>query len=304
MIDNLTQYRYFFEAAKEGSISAAAKKLYVTQPAVSAMIASLESSLGVKLFLRTGRGIRLTYEGEMLFASVRTAFSFLETGEENIREMSGLSGGMLRIGASDMTLRFYLLDIIESFRRDFPRVRLSVTNAPTPKTLSTLKSGAIDLCAVTEPLTDDPEIEAFPVREVRDVFVASDAFPLRDRTVARRELSSYPLVMLERTASTRRFDDAHFTGYGLDAPEPEIELATSDLVVDFAGRGIGIGCVAYDFAREAIERGELYEISLDHPIPPRRFMLAYLKDLPQSASAKEFIRRAREKALSLDSKEE
>ena len=71
--------------------------------------------------------------------------------------------------------------------------------------------------------------------------------------------------------------------------QPEIELATSDLVVDFACRGIGIGCIVEDFAKRAIAEGKLVEIPLAKPFPKRNFIVAYLKKLPLSSGAKHFL---------------
>ena len=71
--------------------------------------------------------------------------------------------------------------------------------------------------------------------------------------------------------------------------QPDIELATSDLIVDFASRGIGIGCVVEDFAKRDIAEGRLKEITLLNPFPPRSFIVAYLKKLPLSSGAKHFI---------------
>lgn len=140
MIEKLSLYRSFLAAAAEGSISAGARALFVSQPALSADIHALEEALGVKLFFRASRGITLTPEGELLEGYVRPAFSLLDVGEERLRDIAGLHGGSLRIGASDMTLRFFLLDHIGAFA-PLPEVRLSVTNNPTPETLRALRAG-------------------------------------------------------------------------------------------------------------------------------------------------------------------
>lgn len=121
MIEKLSLYRSFLAAAAEGSISAGARALFVSQPALSADIHALEEALGVKLFFRASRGITLTPEGELLEGYVRPAFSLLDVGEERLRDIAGLHGGSLRIGASDMTLRFFLLDHIGRFLRPLPR---------------------------------------------------------------------------------------------------------------------------------------------------------------------------------------
>lgn len=291
MIENLTLYRYFYETAKAGSISAAGKALYVSQPAVSSMIGNLERELNVSLFFRTSRGVSLTPEGALLFDFVKNAFSFLEAGEDKLRDISNLSGGLLRIGASDMTLRFFLLHHIRTFNIAYPGVHLTVTNAPTPQTLSALKGGQIDLCVVSGPLSRDDALIALPVREIRDVFVANADFFPPGKALTFEELSNFPLIMLEKDTSTRRYIDSHIRSIcrADRLPIPRIELATSDLVLEFARQGIGIGCVVRDFAAQALEKGELYELSLVSPFPPRSLYLVYLKDIPLSAATNQFI---------------
>ena len=86
MSDYAAHYGSFLAVAEAGSISEAAKRLFVTQPAVSAEIASLEHALGVRLFFRTNRGVRLTPEGKVLCEYVKKAFSLIATGEEKMRE--------------------------------------------------------------------------------------------------------------------------------------------------------------------------------------------------------------------------
>ena len=293
MVSNLSLYRIFLETAKRGSISAAARHLYVTQPAVSVGIAQLENELGVKLFFRTSRGIKLTQEGETLYEYVAGAMAYLESGEDKLRDLNNLDGGVLRVGASDMTLKFYLLDYLERFNREHPRVRLNVSNNPTPKSLEELKNGNIDFCVISEPIREDGEIVYKRVKSVRDIMVCSPEkyASLGGGAQSFDTLLENTMVMLDRETSTRRFQEEWMRKCG--APEqllqPEIELATSDLVVDFAIRGIGIGCVVEDFAKRDVAEGRLKEIPLLKPFPQRSFIVAYLKKLPLSSGAKHFL---------------
>lgn len=289
MTDGLLLYRYFLATAKQGSVSGAAKALFVSQPAVSAALRQLEKSLGVTLFFRSSRGMALTAEGELLLQYVTKAFSFLEAGEEKLREIAGLEGGFLRIGASDMTLRFFLLEKIERFTAAHPKVRLTVTNAPTPSTLAALRGGEIDLCVVSAPFPAGEDLISYPVREIRDIFIASDRFALRGESLRAEQLADYPVVMLEKNTSTRRFCDTHLRSLGVTL-DPAIELATSDLVLEFAKKGIGIGCVVEDFAADAIARGEVYEVHLNVPFPKRHFCLVESGAGPSTAAAAEFLR--------------
>ncbi|MCI8387866.1 MAG: LysR family transcriptional regulator [Clostridiales bacterium] len=289
MIQNLDLYTVFLHTARCGSISHAAREMHISQPAISLGIAKLEEELGVKLFFRTNRGISLTSEGETLREHLSSAFAMIEAGEDKLRDIAGLRSGTLRIGASDMTLRFFLLDYIQRFHDHFPGVKLTVTNAPTPSTLAAIRSGLIDFGVISEPGGDDEDtdsIELIPVREIHDIFVCTDKYPLIGRKVDISELAKYPLILLERETSTRRYIDNFF---GTGVLNPAIELATSDLLLEFAKRGIGVTCIVEDFARADLEAGRLHKIELKKEIPPRRFMLAYLKKLPLPAAAGNLI---------------
>ena len=288
MIARLDLYRFFIETARSGSISGAAKKLFVSQPAVSAAIMQLEETLGVILFNRASRGVTLTYEGELLYEYVKSAFSYIKAGEDKLRDIRCLEGGFLRVGASDMTLRFYLLDYIARFNVAYPQVRLTVTNAPTPKTLAAIRAGEIDFGVVSGPVEESSDIELTPVRQIQDIIVASSRYTIGSggEAVPLEALASYPKIMLEGETSTREWLNAMLPAH---MRTPDIELATSDLILEFARRGLGIAFIVADFAYEDLERGTLHEIRLTEPFPMRSFLLARSRRLPLSAAARTFM---------------
>lgn len=295
MVENLSLYRVFRKVAQCGSISAAARELYLTQPAVSAQIRALEEELHTRLFFRTGRGVSLTPQGEMLLGYIERAFMLLENGEDKLRDIAGLRDGILRIGASDMTLRFYLLDHLQKFHGMYPGVRLYVTNAPTPDTLGALRAGQIDFGVISGPVTwsDGDDIRITPVRSIRDIFIERAEDGRRGvLPVTAEELLARPLILLESHTSTRRYIDAWFSANcGGKTPTAAIELATSDLILAFVQRGIGVGCIVEDFALDAIASGQIRRIPLDgkQEIPERSFCLVTLKHLPLSAAAAAFL---------------
>lgn len=294
MIDKISLYRSFDAVARLKSISAAAKSLYVTQPSVSSDIIALEDLLGTKLFFRTNRGMKLTAEGEVLAEDVRNALAYFESGEEKIRSMNGLKSGKLNIGASDMTLRFFLLDHIKKFREKYPDIKINITNHPTPMTIEELKAGNIDFGVVSEPIlhTDTDGIELIPVKTVNDIFICSADSPLaRESKVGVKELSKYPLILLESNTSTRSYIDSIPS---LSSLEPDIELSTSDLIIDFVKHGLGVASVVEDFAKEAISRKEICKIDLAEAIPPRSMVIARLKKAPLGVAAREILNMMKE----------
>lgn len=286
---NLELYKVFYYIVKTGSISKASENLFISQPAVSQSIRNLEKKLGGKLFLRTPKGTMLTPEGQVLFNYIEPAYNMILAAENKFTEAINLGNGEIRIGASDMTLKFFLLPYLEEFHRLYPKVRIKVTNGPTPETISFLKSGAIDFGVVSLPISDDSALETINVMEIQDCFIASNRFAtLASGKIHIKELAEYPVIMLEKNTSTRKYIDDYLSLNNVKII-PEIELATSDLLVQFARRGLGIACVVRNFAEDDIKNGNLFELDLIEKIPPRQICIIKLKNTPLSAAAVKFI---------------
>lgn len=270
-MNNLEYYKVFYTAARHGSLTVAARELSISQPAVSQTIRLLEEELGAKLFTRVSRGIRLTPEGELLYPYAEHAVKSLEQGEQKLREMLNLDLGEVRIGASDMTLRFYLLPYLETFHERFPSIKVNVTNAPTPATLDLLTEGKIDFGVVSTPFESGENIQVMPVKEIEDVFVAGRRFiAYKNRMLDLQELEHMPIISLEQRTSTRSYMDRFLSENGVIL-QPEFELATSDMIVQFALRNLGVGSVMKEFAREDLDNGKLFELRFNKIIPKRRF---------------------------------
>ncbi len=281
---SLDWYRAFLAAANCGSITRAAEELYVSQPALSQTIRQLEAALQCALFKRTPKGVVLTAEGQALLPFAQEGIARLRQGEHRVRALTSLEDGEITVGASDMTLEFFLLPRLEEFHRLHPGVRITITNGPTPETLRKLESGTIDFGVVSEP-ADFPG--AILLREIADIFVTHPV-DAPDRPLSLAELTSRPLVLLEKNTSTRRYVDAFFAAHDAQLL-PAFELATSSLIVQFARRGLGIGCVVRDFAETALASGDVVEVKIDPPIPPRHFLLA-AHGSPASKAAEALLR--------------
>ena len=291
---NLEYYKIFYYVARQGSVTAAAAELSVSQPAVSQAIKALEHAVGIPLFVRTGKGVRLTPAGEILYSYVQNGYETILRGEKKLREMKGLENGELRIGASDMTLRFFLLPYLQRFHEAYPKIKLTVTNGPTPETLRYMQEGRIDFGVVTSPVTGPEEVSVFPVRPIRDTFVAGYKFwEYKNRIIPLKELADVPLICLEKNTSTRRYMDQFLKASGV-LVHPEIELATSDMIVQFAKRNLGVASVVYDFAREALESGELFELKIQKKIPERSICIVQGSHATLSSAAQKLIELIRE----------
>lgn len=285
MIGNLEYFKVFYYTAKTGSVTGAANELSISQPAVSQSLKALEQSLGVALFQRASRGVRLTREGQLLYTYVEKGYEEIEQGVEKVRQMRNLELGEVHIGASDMTLRFYLLPFLERFHEKHPGIKVIVANAPTPDTLRLLREGKIDFGVVSAPLGQGDDMVVKQVREIEDVFVAGRKFiSYKNRMMDLQELEGLPLIVLEGHTSTGSYMDAYLSANGVKL-RPEFELSTSDMIVQFALRNLGIGCVVRDFAEEALESGRLFELRFNKMIPKRQICVVTGRKLPLSVAA-------------------
>ena len=176
MSSNLEYYKVFYYVGQLGSITLAAEKLCISQPAVSQAIRQLELSVDAKLFIRTSKGVRLTREGELLYSYVKSGLDDIWYGENMLRRMQDLDTGEVRIGASDMTLQFYLLPFLERFHEKYPKVKVTVSNGPTPETLGFLSHGTIDFGVISSPVDARPEVSVTEVKKIRNIFVAGEQF--------------------------------------------------------------------------------------------------------------------------------
>lgn len=286
---NLEYYRVFYYVAKHSSVSLAAEKLFISQPAVSQAIKHLENNLGGSLFFRTPKGMRLTPEGEMLYQYVSKGYEYIALGEDKYRELFALETGEIRIGASDMTLQFYLLPYLEQFHKLYPKISFKVTNAPTPNTLEHLSMGKIDFGVVSAPVPANKGLKVTPVLKINDIFVANHRYQeLNGRVVKLSELSSYPIICLEKNTSTRKHVDNFLKEKNVRLGS-EFELATSELIVQFAVRGLGVGCVVRNFAEEQLGDKSLFEINIDAPIPARDICIVTLDKIHISPAGKKLL---------------
>ncbi|OPJ62873.1 LysR family transcriptional regulator [Clostridium oryzae] len=286
---NFEYYKVFYYVAKYSSITRAAEELFISQPAVSQIIKQLENSLEGNLFYRTSKGVHLTAEGKVLFTYISQGFEYMALGERKFKEFINFETGEIRIGASDMTLKYYLLPYLEEFHKLYPKVKVKVTNVPTPQTVEYLYAGKIDFGIVSQPVNDHKGIDVIPVTAIADIFVANNRFvELKDRTISLEELDKYPIICLENGTSTRKYVDEFLKNNEI-VLNPEFELATSDLIVQFAERGLGIGCVVKNFAEELIENGQLFQLNLNKSIPKRNICIITQDKLPISPSGKKLL---------------
>ncbi len=283
----LELYKVFKEVAEAGNITAAAQALFISQSAVSQSIKQLESELHTRLFARNSRGVTLTGEGKMLYEYVRSAMGLLETGEEKLAQTRELQMGQLTIGASDTVTSQFLLPYLDSFHRQYPAIHIQIVSGRSYKVLGLLQSGKVDIAFASTP-PESSSIETHPCFKTHSVFIASKDYDCDfDHIYTLDEMAQFPLILLEKKASSRLFLEKFFLQNGQHL-NPEIELGARSLLVDLARIGFGVAGVTREFVRKELDSGEMLELKTAFEIPARSVDMCILRDVPMTAAAQRF----------------
>lgn len=278
MEQHLAQYRIFFEVTKAGSISKAAKLLYISQPAISKSILRLEENLEIALFTRTSKGVSLTPEGQIFYEYLQNAFSAIEAGETHLAKIKQFNIGKITVGTSNTLCKYILLPYLNRFMKENPHTMVSIFTQSSDETSFLLSENKIDIGLVAKP-SRTQSMSYISIMEIHDIFVASPAYlsslkhifnnnfdPLRDGNI----------MMLDKNNATRRFIDSCIEGSKLQLNQ-SIETGNMELLIEFAKTGIGIACVIKEFIQKELEEGTLIEIEmpLDLYIPKREIVFLY-----------------------------
>ena len=276
MEQNLSQYKIFYEVAKAGNISKAAKELYISQPAISKSISKLEDRLGVSIFTRNSRGVQLTSEGELLFHHTESAFEALSRGENELKRIKDFNIGHLRIGVSNTLCKYILLPYLKGFIEKYPHVKITIESQSTTHTIAMLEQQHIDLGLIAEPSSRKPLIFV-PVMDIQDIFVSTK--PYLDNLYLREGrntdiFQTGNILLLDRNNMTRKYIDEYLSEHQI-VPSQVLEVNTMDILIEFAKIGLGIGCVIREFVQEELDKQMLVTIPMKWPIKKRTIGFAY-----------------------------
>lgn len=282
-------YRVFCCAARHRSFSRAAQELLTSQPAVSRSIAALEQQLQCRLFQRTGRGITLTPEGQRLYAAIAPGCQALEEAEGMMAAARALETGAVRIGTTELAMRYVLISAIGQFQRSHPGIKFRVSSHSAGAALESLRADEADLAVVPAPVELFSSLQQENLLSFQDIFIAGKPFwELKDQTLSLRALEKYPLICLTSDTSSRQFLEQLYRRHDLTV-SADMEATTADLVLPLVQEGLGIGFLPQLLARDAIDQGEVFPLTVREPIPRRQICLVTDPARPRSRAAEAFV---------------
>lgn len=282
---NFDYYRVFLAVGKHHSFTRAAEELFTSQPAITRTIKNLESELGVRLFIRSKKGADFTPEGKRLYETVNTAFSLLTKAETDLADSLSLQKGTVALGSTITALDEFLMDFLEDFRSQYPGIRIKISTQSSDQTIAKLTQGLIDIAFVTTPYHASNSLEEVTLKEFDNIAICGSGFPELQKGVhALEELATYPFVYLSTAMQLREYTDAIFAAHSCKI-NPLVELDSASTIAPMVGKNLGIGIVPKSLVKESLNRGEIFEIHLSEPLPPREVVMLRCPSFPATLPA-------------------
>ena len=288
MTSNFEYYRIFYYVAKYGNLTRAASALNTSQPAVTRTIHKLEDDLGCRLFIRSKMGMELTAEGQQFFEYVSAGCAQFFKGESDLKDRLSLEKGTISIS--------YLFQAMEEFSRKYPKVHFQILNNSTRDSIQAVRDGKVDMAVVSSlPLHMGDPLKMKVLRSYREILIGGPRFEqLKGRKCSLRELSDLPWISLTSEAISRNFLNSYFLQYGLTF-SPDLELATTDLILPAVRHNLGIGFIPEEIAAEDLKAGVVFAIDLEEAFPERNVLMIRDSEYPLSVAAKAFQKFAQER---------
>lgn len=288
MNSNFEYYKVFYYVSKYENLTKAAAVLKTSQPAVTRTIHNLENELGCRLFIRSKSGMKLTPEGRAFYEYVAAGCAQFFRGESDLSNLLSLENGTIYISATETALHCYLFQAMGEFNNKYPKVHFRILNNSTTDSVNAVKEGKVDLAFVSTNLQVTKPLKMKVLRKYHEVLIGGSRFrELKGQKCSLAELTSYPWISLTSGTLTRTFLNEYFTAHGLRFA-PDMELATTDMILPAVRYNLGIGFIPAEFAKEDLKAGTVFEIDVKETLPERNIILIYDTEYPQSIASKEF----------------
>jgi len=286
----IRQLKAFLAIAEAKTFTAGARRVNITQAAISMQIRQLEDEVGIPIFTRTPRRVILTQAGEFLLERARKILREHDSALAEIAEVAGAEYGRLRIGSSSsMFATHQLPGILQGLRSKYPNAELTVTSATSQVLVDKLMHGEIDIAFVSLPV-DNSNITTDLLFSDEIVAIASTKHPLaKEKFVSAATLAGERLIMGERGGNTRRMIDDFFSASNVK-PNVTMELSRQEAINQMVENDMGVGIAGAKTVAKEIREGRLTSWLIEGAEIQWELGLARLRGSYYSPIAKEFTK--------------
>jgi DNA-binding transcriptional LysR family regulator len=283
----------FLAVVQSGSMAKAANQLGLTQPAVSEIVAGLESTIGFRLFDRNSKGVETTIYGRALVVRGRAALEELRQGIKDIEGLADPASGEVRIGCPGSVAAAILPTAIQEFSRQYPRVMLHFDEVPAPSTeFPSLCDRRHDLilARIAQPLTNDEDLDTEVLfQDPLVVVVDIDSHWARRRKFDLAELVDARWILTAPDTWVYLSVASAFKKRGLPMPKVTLAAPSALLRINLLSTGPFVTAVPSSVLRMNASRHTLKELPIDFQIPGYPVAILTLKNRLLSPSAARFI---------------
>ena len=274
---NLGQLKIFYLTSKMGSLSKAAEKLSVTQPAVTKGIQRLQEHYEIKLFNRFGKKLVLTDVGIALFKIAEKIFDLEIHAEDTVREFLQLKQGHIRIDASESFGAYYLPSIVNPVSKEYPDVRFSVNILPSVLVVENVANLKNDIGFTSFPIENEKVI----CREILEdhlIFVAPSSHPLvNKKRLTYMNLSGQSMIVHEKGSIPYQITQQFLKTNKVDC-FISLEFSSNRAISKAVEAGLGIALVSKNIVQDHILRGKMVELPFPGPPITHKYYLVHHKD--------------------------
>jgi LysR family transcriptional regulator, low CO2-responsive transcriptional regulator len=283
----LTQLRSFLAVVRNGSVTAAADELVVTQPSVSAAITALSQELGTPLLERDGRGVRPTPAGAAFAPFATDVIGLLEKGRRAACEAAATAERVLRIAAVTTAAESFVPALMRAFSISHPDVRLALSVGNRGQVLDMLIGHEADVAFGGRPPTDE-RVEARALRPNELVLIGAPDDPLAgQRVVSPPELAGRTWLLREPDSGTRSANEEFLTEFDLEAET--LTVGSNGAIRQAARIGLGISFLSRDAVASDLDSGLLSVIPVKPAPTPRDWHVMRATVGPERPLLDEFV---------------
>ncbi|QBD75868.1 LysR family transcriptional regulator [Ktedonosporobacter rubrisoli] len=286
---NLHHLWIFYHVAHTQHITRAAEELYMSQPAVSQHMRTLEKELKQALLVRMGNKIYLTEAGKQLAEYAGRIFALVEDAEQAMQEFHGLQRGTLRIGASTTPGTYLLPRFLAAFQLRYPQIALNVTMKNTELIAELVSQYQLDLGFVAGEVVR-AEIEQKKWQDDQLVFVGPLTKPLPSPcSIEQLQQLPLPLLLREKGSGTRAIIEQYFQHCGTTLPDVYIELNSAEMLKQAVIAGLGYAFIPQAALGSELQARQLELIPLAEGMPRRTLYSIFPREKQLSRAAQAFL---------------
>ncbi len=286
----IRQLKAFLAIAEAKTFTAGARRVNVTQAAISMQIRQLEEEVGLPLFTRTPRRVILTEAGEYLLERARKILREHDSAIAEIAEVAGAEYGRLRIGSASGTFAMNQLPgIMHGLKEKFPNAELTVSSGTSQRLVDKIMHGEIDTAFVSLPV-DNLNISTESLFSDEIVAIAHPNHPLaKEKYISAATLAGEKLILGERGGNTRRMIDEFFQAANV-RPNITMELSRQEALNNMVEAGLGVGMAGAKSVAKEIRDGKMVAWLIEGAEIKWELGLARLRGGHFSPIGKEFTR--------------